>query len=105
GAHVLGRLLDLVEGATGRDDVGAFGRAGERDPLPDPLSRAGDEHDLAVQPAHGVLRVFRFLTGRQVIVRSVDLRYSPTELAFRDELREWLATTRPAPRTKLRAVE
>jgi len=32
---------------------------------------------------------------RQVIVCRVDLRYSSTELAFRDELREWLARTLP----------
>src|SRR3954463_12793050 len=36
-----------------------------------------------------------YLTGRQVIVRPVDLRYSPAELDFRDELRGWLATTLP----------
>src|SRR3954471_14245069 len=32
-----------------------------------------------------------YLTGRQVIVAPVDLRYSPEEQQFRAELREWLA--------------
>src|SRR3954463_7020620 len=35
------------------------------------------------------------LTGRQVIVRSVNLRDSAEELDFRRELREWLARTLP----------
>ena len=39
--------------------------------------------------------VLRFLTGRQVIVRGVDLRYSPAEQEFRRELRDWLTRTLP----------
>jgi alkylation response protein AidB-like acyl-CoA dehydrogenase len=37
----------------------------------------------------------KYLTRRQVIVCDVDLRYSPAELVFRDELRAWLARTLP----------
>jgi alkylation response protein AidB-like acyl-CoA dehydrogenase len=36
-----------------------------------------------------------FLTGRQVIVASMDLRDSPEEEQFRAELRDWLATVLP----------
>ena len=36
-----------------------------------------------------------YLTRRQVILCRVDLRYSPEELAFRDELRAWLSRTLP----------
>src|SRR4051812_5910554 len=36
-----------------------------------------------------------YLMGRQVIVCAVDLRYSPAELEFRDEVREWLGRTLP----------
>src|SRR4051812_48112985 len=94
--HLVSRLLHLVQGPAGGDDARALSRGRERDPLADPLPRAGDQHDLAVQPTHrGLQTAWGYLTRRQVIVCRVDLRYSSEELAFRDELREWLSRTLP----------
>ena len=58
-AHLVGGLLDLVQRAAGRDDVRALSRGGERDPLTDPLPRAGDQHHAILQSAHWGLRFLR----------------------------------------------
>src|SRR3954447_24848708 len=50
--HLVSGLLHLVQGPAGGDDARALSRGRERDPLADPLTRAGDQHDLAVQPTH-----------------------------------------------------
>ena len=100
GAHLVGGLLDLVQRPAGGDDVRALSGGGERDALTDALPRTGDQHHLACSlptgpPVFGAParlseagNVRGYLTGRQVIVRRVDLRYSAAEQAFRDELRD-----------------
>ena len=46
--------LHLARGPCGADDERPFPREGERDRLPDPPPRTGDEGDLAGQTAHRV---------------------------------------------------
>src|SRR3954447_24704812 len=50
--HLVGGLLHLVQRPAGGDDARALSGGRERDSLTDPLTRAGDQHDLAVQPTH-----------------------------------------------------
>src|SRR3954463_16275956 len=68
-------------------------------PCPAPVTRTTLPSSLPIgRLRSGVRSVFRrgdYLTGRQVIVARVDLRYSADEQRFRAELRDWLAGVLP----------
>jgi len=100
--EVCGGLLDLLQGATGRDDRRTLGGGRQRDARTDALAGTGHQDDLAIETAHDRHPPFHRadpidpdLTTRQVIVARVDLRDSPEERSFRSELRTWLATVLP----------